>query len=161
MIERLDTWVGKTLFIPPIIKFCQLTNMGANRFANYAAWIGVLCFLYGTMTQDVWTWFDWFLIVGFGFISVVMTIRIGLFPDTEWRGSSMAIGRVLRVLFMVVILLAVVGVVTKGLSSLEWQHAYFVLALAADYAGMIDRIPPKRKRKKKATKKLVPVKVRN
>jgi len=45
MITRFDLWVGKTLFIPGIIRLCQLAHWTQWRFArtaNLLFWLGLI-----------------------------------------------------------------------------------------------------------------------
>lgn len=48
MIERIDTWIGKTMFVPLIIRICQLFGCTQHRFHRVCWFIACLVAFYFT-----------------------------------------------------------------------------------------------------------------
>jgi hypothetical protein len=123
MFERIDTWIGKTLFVPLIIRICQ--HLGCTQYR-----VNRVC---------------WFIaaLVGFYFAhSVAMKVFSGVFailccltagsanahyPTVSWRWFRLS----------VLALLAVDVFVRR-----DWGIAYDTLVLFAEYASTIRTIPP-------------------
>ncbi len=126
LFEKVDAWVGKTLFIPPIIKLCQLTRQTQFAVSRLFWFIAALDGFYRADTL--------FSSILWGGISVVMMITATKRADRP--AASFMLFRLLFLLFLVLDLLASA---TTG----EWAGVEFwVLVLTAEYAATIRTIPP-------------------
>ena len=130
-LSGVDRWVGSTLFIPPIIKLCQVS--GQSQFA--------ICRLF------------WFIValdqlrvaqtlagqIFAGIYSIIMMLSASLRADMP--AYSM---RGFRIIAMVLLALDVF----HGAASGDWLGVeIWALILFAEYAATIRTIPPKEERK--------------
>ena len=123
---QVDGWIGKTLFIPPIIKLCQITRQTQFAVSRLFWFIAALDGFYRADTL--------FLSVLWGGMSVVMMITATKRADSP-TGSFMLF-RILSLLFLVI---DVIEAATTG----KWAGVEFwVLVLIAEYAATIRTIPP-------------------
>jgi hypothetical protein len=124
--EKLDAWVGKTLFIPPIIKLCQLTRQTQFAASRMFWFIAALDGFYRAQTL--------FSSILWGGMSVVMMITA-----TKRADSPAASFMLFRMLFLLFLILDLVNGATTG----KWAGTEFwVLVLTAEYAATIRTIPP-------------------
>lgn len=138
MFHRIDLWIGKTLFVPPIIKLCQLTRQSQFAVARLFWFIAALDGFYRaeTMAQSlIW-----------GAMSIFMMVTASLRADTPTR--SFAFFRLLGVMFLLLDLLQ--GIVTDTWAGVE----FWLFVLIAEYAATIRVIPPTET--KKAARKAAP-----
>lgn len=127
LLARIDAWVGKTLFIPPIIKLCQATSQTQFAVSRLFWFIAALDGFYQAETL--------FSSVLWGGMSVVMMIMATRRADDP-TGSYMFF-RLLGLAFLVVDVAA--GAITG-----KWAGAEFwVIVLAAEYASTIRTVPPR------------------
>ena len=123
---KVDAWVGKTLFIPPIIKFCQLTRQTQFAVSRLFWFIAALDGFYRADTL--------FSSILWGGMSVVMMITATKRADSP--AASFMLFRILSLLFLVI---DVIEAATTG----KWAGVEFwVLVLTAEYAATIRTIPP-------------------
>lgn len=135
-MKRLDIWLGKNLFQPPIILLCQLTGMTQFAVHRYLWWAITLYLIWRLDSDDHWLWKTMLILVGVG-----QTIGAGLSPDRELKGSDL-----LRRFFVLLGLLELITVMLgKPLSP------HMLAMLFAEYALTIKTIPP-RKTKEAAVK---------
>ncbi|RVT93736.1 hypothetical protein [Sphingomonas crocodyli] len=145
-MTRIDAWVGRTLFVPLIIRLCQLTGMTQYAVSNYA-WVAAGLTMVARLKFDNGWAIAWAVFVmAFVLIDVIIG---GLFPNLS-RGGSPFIRK------FVLALLLIFG----PLDALEWAlgghkpnpliYAWNFFALLAEYAKTIKTIPPLEKRKSKA-----------
>ena len=126
MFSKLDAWVGKTLFVPPIIKFCQLTGQSQFAVSRLFWFVAALDAFYYAETL--------FSSVLWGGMSVVMMVTAVRRAD-----SPTASFMFFRLLALSMFLLDVLLSATSG----EWEGAEFWLfILVAEYAATIRTIPP-------------------
>ncbi len=126
LFEKVDAWVGKTLFVPPIIKLCQLTRQTQFAVSRLFWFIAALDGFYRADTL--------FSSVLWGGLSVVMMITATRRADSP-TGSFM--------LFRLLFLLFLVLDVLNGAATGEWAGVEFwILVLTAEYAATIRTIPP-------------------
>lgn len=125
-IVDIDVWVGKTLFVPPIIKFCQIT-----RQSQYAV-SRLFWFLTALDQLRIATSLTSQIIAGL--FSLFMMVTASLRADMP--AFSM---RWFRIVALVLLLLDIFSGVVSG----EWRGVeIWVLVLFAEYAATITNIPP-------------------
>jgi succinate-acetate transporter protein len=124
--SKVDAWIGKTLFIPPIIKLCQLTHQTQFALSRTFWFIAALDGFYRAETL--------FSFVLWGALSVVMMITA-----TKRADSPAASFMLFRLLFLLFLILDLVNGAATG----KWAGVEFwVLVLTAEYAATIRTIPP-------------------
>lgn len=124
--SKIDHWIGKTLFVPPIIKLCQLTRQTQFAVSRLFWFIAALDGFYRADTL--------FSSILWGGISVFMMITATRRADSP--AASFMFFRMMALLFLLVDGLA--GVLTGELAGVE----FWVLVLIAEYAATIRTIPP-------------------
>ena len=135
-VAKFDFWIGKHLFVPPIIKLCQLTRQSQFAIARLFWFIAALDGLYRADTL--------LGAVIFGVLSVVMMLTAALRADMPTHST----------LWFRMLALALLGIdILTGLASGKWAGVEFwVFALIAEYAGTIRTIPPTATRRLKAAR---------
>lgn len=131
---KLDQWIGKTLFIPPIIKLCQVTRQTQFAVSRLFWFIAALDGFYHADTL--------FLSILWGGMSVLMMVTATRRADSPT--ASFMFFRMLALLFLLLDLV-------KGAATGEWAGVEFwVLVLIAEYAATIRTVPPADVASKKA-----------
>lgn len=130
ILAKLDHWIGRTLFVPPIIKLCQLTRQSQFAVSRLFWFIAALDGLYRAETL--------FGSILWGGISLLMMF------SASWRADSPTASfmffRLLAVAFLALDLL-------KGAATGDWAgFEFWVFVLVAEYAAIIRNIPPREKR---------------
>ncbi|HWW65253.1 MAG TPA: hypothetical protein VNZ43_10870 [Sphingomonadaceae bacterium] len=131
-LTSIDLWIGKTLFLPPIIKFCQMTRQSQFAVSRLFWFVAALDGFYraDTLLSSVL----------FGGVSLVMMVTAALRADMPTRSSLFF--RMLAILLLVLDIL-------KGFSTGEWAGIEFwILVLIAEYAATIRTLPPAETKKK-------------
>jgi hypothetical protein len=125
-MDSIDRWIGKTLFVPPIIRFCQLTRQSQFAVSRLFWFVAALDGLYRADTI--------FSAILFGGLSVVMMVTASLRADSPTRSSMW-----FR-MFAIVLLAADLanGAVTGERAGIE----FWLFVLIAEYASTIRTIPP-------------------
>lgn len=132
---RIDGWIGRTLFIPPIIRFCQLTHQSQFAVSRMFWFVAALDAFYRAETL-IWS-------IVWGALSIFMMITATRRPDTPT--ASFMIFRMLAVTLLGFDLV-------KGAVTGEWAGAEFwIFVLIAEYAATIRIVPP-RETEKRAVK---------
>jgi hypothetical protein len=130
-VAKIDLWVGKTLFVPPIVKLCQLTRQSQYAVSRLFWFIAALDGLYRAETlfgSLVW-----------GGLSLVMMLSAAWRADTPTSSF-----RFFRMLALALLILDLAGGAVTG----EWAGAAFwVFVLFAEYAAIIRTIPPRESRR--------------
>lgn len=127
-----DVWIGKTLFVPPIIKFCQIT-----RQSQYAA-SRLFWFLTALDQLRIATSLTSQIIAGL--FSLFMMVTASLRADIP--AFSMRWFRMVALVFLVLD-------VFSGVVSGQWKGVeIWVLVLFAEYAATITHIPPAEQKRK-------------
>ena len=133
-IETTDLWIGKTLFVPPIIRFCQLTRQSQFAVSRLFWFVAALDGFYRADSL--------FSSILFGVLSIFMMITASMRADMPTRSSMWF--RMFALAFLILDLGA--GVVTG-----EWAGTEFWLfVLIAEYASTIRTLPPRGAKKSAA-----------
>lgn len=123
---QIDLWIGKTLFFPPIIKFCHLTRQSqfaVSRLFWFAAALDGLYRAETMMGQVIW-----------GGMSIFMLLTAGRRADSPTVSFMF-----FRLLALALLILELV----KSAASGEWLGVEFwVFVLFAEYAAAIRNLPP-------------------
>jgi hypothetical protein len=123
---EVDHWIGKTLFLPPIIKLCQITRQSQFAISRLFWFIAALDGFYRAETlvaSLIW-----------GGLSVVMMVTAARRADKPT--VSLMVFRLLAVVLLALDVL-------KGVMTGEWQGTEFwIFVLIAEYAATIQTIPP-------------------
>ncbi|MES2496972.1 MAG: hypothetical protein V4618_12730 [Pseudomonadota bacterium] len=128
----LDVWIGKTLFVPPIVKFCQVT-----RQSQYAV-SRLFWFLTALDQLRIATSLTSQIIAGL--FSLFMMVTASLRADMP--ALSM---RWFRMVALALLLLDVFSGVVSG----EWRGVeIWILVLFAEYAATITNVPPAEQKRK-------------
>ena len=127
---KVDHWIGRTLFVPPIIKLCQLTRQSQFAVSRLFWFIAALDGLYRAETL--------FGSLLWGGISLLMMF------SAAWRADSPTASfmffRLLAVAFFALDLL-------KGFATGEWaSFEFWIFVLVAEYAAIIRNVPPREKK---------------
>jgi hypothetical protein len=123
---EVDHWIGKTLFVPPIIKLCQLTRQSQFAIARLFWFIAALDGFYRAETP--------FASLIWGGLSIIMMVTAARRADSP-TVSFMAF----RLLAVALLALDLLGGIVTG----RWAGAEFwVFVLIAEYAATIRTIPP-------------------
>ena len=131
-LTSIDLWIGKTLFLPPIIKFCQVTRQSQFAVSRLFWFIAALDGFYRSDT--------WFSSVMFGGLSLFMMITASLRADMPTRSS---------LLFRMLALLFLAMDVLRGVTMNAWAGVEFwIFVLIAEYAATIRTIPPLEEKRK-------------
>lgn len=124
--ERIDTWIGKTLFVPLIIRICQITGCPQHRFHHVCWFIAALVGFY--CANSLWGK------IFFGIFATIccLVAALAIFP-----GSSSRWFRLMVAVFAIM-----------QLPAPDWHLGYSLLILAAEYAATIRTIPPLESKKR-------------
>lgn len=129
--SRIDHWVGRTLFVPPIIKLCQLTRQTQFAVSRLFWFIAALDGFYRAETL--------FSSLLWGGMSVVMMFTASQRADHPT--ASFMFFRMLALAFLAFDLL-------KGALTGDWAGSEFWLfVLIAEYAATIRVVPPRKSTK--------------
>jgi uncharacterized sodium:solute symporter family permease YidK len=131
MVTSVDFWIGRMLFLPPIIMICRLTRQSQFAVSRLFWFIAALDGLYRSDT--------WVSVILFGLLSIFMMVSASLRADVPTYSV-----RSIRMLAVGALLIYVgVGIVTG-----EWDGIEFwVLVLFAEYAATIQTLPPRESKK--------------
>jgi hypothetical protein len=134
-LVELDQWIGKTLFVPPIIKLCQLTRQSQFAVARLFWFIAALDGLYHAKTvfgAAIWA--------GMSVVMMVTAARRADSPTASFRSF-----RLLGLMLLVLDLL-------RGAATAVWAGTEFwFIVLIAEYASTIRTLPPIRKPQRSST----------
>lgn len=133
-LAKFDAWIGKTLFIPPIIKLCHATRQTQFAVSRMFWFIAALDGFYRAETL--------FSSILWGGMSVIMMITA-----TQRADSPTASFMFFRMLALFFLVLDMVSAAATG----EWAAVEFwVFVLFAEYAATIRTVPPKEQSKSNA-----------
>ena len=130
-LEKIDLWIGKTLFVPPIIRFCQLTRQSQFAASRLFWFVAALDGFYRADTL--------FSAILFGVLSTIMMLTASLRADMPTRSSMWF--RMFALAFLILDL--VTGAVTGRWAGTE----FWIFVLIAEYASTIRTIPPRERKK--------------
>jgi surface polysaccharide O-acyltransferase-like enzyme len=135
-LEKLDHWIGKNLFVPPIVKLCQLTRQSQYAVSRLFWFVAALDGFYRAETL--------FSSVLFGVLSLVMMVTASLRADMPTRSSMWF--RMFALAFLILDLIT-------GAATGKWAGTEFWLfVLIAEYAATIRTLPPRESEKAAAAK---------
>ncbi|WP_257540568.1 hypothetical protein [Sphingobium sp. CFD-1] len=140
ILSRLDAWLGKTLFHPPIIALCQLTRQTQYAISG-ALWFFACCHATYYAQHDGWGW-----AIVLWLVTITAFIGATLFPDHERQSSGL-----FRLFFWSLLLLEIPAMLLVG--HVRATAIRDVIILFAEYAATIKTIPPRRKRERNASAK--------
>lgn len=123
----IDVWIGKTLFVPPIIKLCQVTRQSQYAISRLFWFVTALDQLRiaTTLTSQVIA----------GLFSLFMMFTASFRADMP--AFSMMWFRMVALFFLILD-------VVSGVASGAWKGVeIWVLVLFAEYAATITTVPPK------------------
>ena len=125
-LAKVDAWVGKTLFLPPIIKFCQVTRQSQSACSRLFWFIAALDGFYRAQTM-----FSSILWGGTSIIMMFTAARRADAPTQSFIGFRLlGIG------------LLVFGVVAGAVNGKWADTEFWLFVLIAEYAATIRTIPP-------------------
>ncbi len=78
-LARMDLWIGKTLFVPPIVRFCQLTRQSQFAVSRLFWFVAALDGFYRADSL--------LSAILFGVLSIVMMVTTSLRADMPTRSS--------------------------------------------------------------------------
>jgi surface polysaccharide O-acyltransferase-like enzyme len=133
-VTDIDVWIGKTLFVPPIIKFCQITKQSQYAVSRLFWFITALDQLRiaSSLTSQIIA----------GLFSLFMMFTASLRADMP--AFSM---RWFRMMALALLILDVLSSLRTG----QWKGVeIWVLVLIAEYAATITNVPPAESKKRAA-----------
>jgi hypothetical protein len=133
---KIDAWIGKTLFVPPIIKLCQVTRQTQFAVSRLFWFITALDGFYRAETL--------FSSILWGGMSVLMMITATRRADSPT--ASFMFFRMLSVFFLTL------GVLTAAVTGKWAGIEFWVFVLIAEYAATIRTVPPREQSKLNAAK---------
>lgn len=127
-MKRLDLWLGKNLFQPPIILLCQLTGMTQYAVHRYLWWVVMLYMVWRIDSDDHWFWKT--ILIAWG---ICHTVSAGLAPDRPLESNNF-----MRRFFLVFLIIEAISVPFGKPPSVTLLPILF-----AEYALTIKTIPPR------------------
>lgn len=123
---QIDQWIGKTLFVPPIIKLCHLTRQSQFAVSRLFWFVAALDGLYRAETMAgriIWG--------GLSIFMMITAVRRADNPTVSFM--------FFRLLAAALLILELAKTAASG----EWAGAEFwVFVLFAEYAAAIRNLPP-------------------
>jgi hypothetical protein len=139
-LAGIDHWIGKTLFVPPIIKICQLTRQTQFAVSRLFWFIAALDGFYRADTL--------FSSLLWGGMSIVMMISAARRADAPT--ASFMFFRLLAVAMLLIDLV-------KGAATGSWAgFEFWLFVLVAEYAATIRTIPPRPETKRSSAQHAAP-----
>jgi len=135
-MERLDHWIGRTLFVPIIIRFCQWSGWSQYSLYDYLWLLGSYALLIASAEDGVGA-----AIIPFAF-ALYLTVNLG-FSAKYQRHESPFSRRLLLIVNAAHVLAHITGK-TMILAGPNWDLSCSTLLmwLTAEYALTIKTIPP-------------------
>lgn len=135
MIRAIDHWIGKTLFVPIIIRVCQKAGITQYAFHNY----GYLIWSYLILSAALNTGKSIGLAL---FVATFFTVLVGLNPAREGAPSPF-----MRGWWLILETIHIIAHVTGDkflFADANWDMSCpaTMIALFAEYARTIKTIPP-------------------
>jgi hypothetical protein len=154
MMHRFDLWLGKTMFVPLVIRICQRTKLSQYTLHTYI-WLVILLYnllrgpsVYG---NGIWGW----LFYGFlALVTLFWVIMAAVVPDSIKTSATW-----LRYSFIFFFCFDCFGIVMTALVHKPMATAVIIAVkdwfiLLAEYALTIKTIPPLEAKEKKLSGKL-------
>lgn len=137
-IERVDHWVGRYIFHPPIIALCQRSGMSQRAVARYGWMLATWTLVMRINFLNAGGWAVAIFVIP---ITVIETARAAINPEAPTVRLDL-LRRILLIVTALDIVALIFLTVQRGFPGLEWKHAWDLLALTAEYAKTIRAIPP-------------------
>jgi hypothetical protein len=151
MFARIDHWIGKEIFHPPIILLCQLTGISQRAVARYgwmlAAWTLVMRISFEGIG-------DWIFSIIAILVTFLETARAAMTPDAPTLRNDL-LRRIILIFTVMDIVGLAIGTAQHGFRGFSWNHAWDLFALIAEYAKTIETIPPREVKRSAAAKREV------
>ncbi|MES2289326.1 MAG: hypothetical protein V4530_06265 [Pseudomonadota bacterium] len=138
IVSALDLWVGKRLFVPPIIRLCQRTGASQYTVHSYGWMIASLLVVYRFSLN---TLLDAVLFGLSVLIGVTSIIRAAMFPEMPFPERP-SFRKFLLVGALVILAVDLLFLALRG----TWSpsgHMVDIAMLFAEYALTIKTIPPR------------------
>lgn len=144
ILHRLDAWLGKTLFHPPIILLCQVTHQ--SQYAIHRAlWFLAVCHAtYYAMAKGA----GWGMTIFLWLWLLFTMANAAIHPDRHARSAG-----VVRLFFWAILAADSLAWAISGQQGNDVVRA--VILLFAEYAATIKTIPPRKTRERSAKGKAV------
>jgi hypothetical protein len=136
LIRRLDAWVGRTLFHPPIIAICHWTGQ-----TQYALSSTLWFFAFAGMAYTATGWWRWVILAWV----LVYMLRAGLMPDHP-STSILSV----RCFWWAALAYDLLGIAGIGSGRASWL-VIELFVLVAEYALTIRTLPPRPARERKTS----------
>jgi hypothetical protein len=136
IIRKIDGWIGKHLFFPPIVKACQVTGLDQFSFANHFFILQCLVGMsFMRFTDPMWTML--FILTGASILFAVYQYKTG----KTWRGGS-NLSFYMRIVFYILLIIDIKNIIVFG-NTMSYVSAFRSVAnLVVFYAIDIKIIPP-------------------
>lgn len=132
-MRRIDKWIGKTIFHPPIISICQRLKV-SQYFIHRTSWFAAALLIFKSNIENEPTLFS---IIFCGLACVIFMLRAALTDDATPSTTTFYFRMFLIIVLPLVILredvIAIIGQ---------------ILMITAEYAATIINIPPTKNRSK-------------
>lgn len=141
-LKRIDAWVGKNLFVPPIIAFCRATRQ--NQYEATGCFIIIACLIACWDTSRPprslvsYIWFSSFV-----FITIIAYITYFIRKVTGPMDRFTSVFS--KIMLVLQVFLLLVFYIPMGSDENAYNTAFWVFAVAAIYASNIKNIPPRKK----------------
>lgn len=135
-LTEIDHWIGKNLFVPPIVKLCQLTRQSQFAVARLFWFVAALDAFYRAVS-----WLDRII---WGGMSLIMMVSAARRADHPTRSL---------LFFRMVAVVLLCADLAEAVASGKWAFSEFwLLVLFAEYAATIRTLPPSSKAERQAPK---------
>ena len=145
-LKRLDIWMGKNVFIPPIIAFCHATRQTQHETAG-CLFITAFFLLCWDILQEASSSWEYLL------IPLYLFFIVSIYRDAFIVGSKPAPTPLIRYVAWFFLaanaFLWLANALTGRIDDLR-DEIFWALIVAAEYALAIDTLPPRRKRDARA-----------
>lgn len=139
-MQALDEKVGRVMFLPWILPFLRLTGITQYAFHSYA-WLAAG--LFALYTMETSSWFDLVFATLLILMCVAFVVQAGLNPNKPAKPNGL-----LRQIFLI---FAGLSTLRAALGVSPWSGlAVDLIILSAEYALLIDKVPPRRRKPAKA-----------
>lgn len=135
MFSRLDAWITRVAFHPPLIRLCQLTRQSQYAVHRYIWFAAATYVTYRDHDTAPWG----FMVINWIWVGGLF-IGAAMWPDHETESK-----RWFRFLFWLLMAISLGAVLFERVTPAA-AFPYPVLALFAEYAATIKTVPPRRER---------------
>jgi hypothetical protein len=137
-LERIDRWIGRRIFHPPIVALCQRTGMSQRAVARYgwmlATWTLLMRISFGSLG-------GWVISIFVIVVTIIETARAAINPEAPIPRLDL-LRRIILISTVLDIVALAIATSQRGFPGFEWKYAWDLFALIAEYAKTIRTIPP-------------------